>query len=199
MENKQLVHIYRGIKEGNRYDFQSFFNMYFPRLLYYAQRFVEKTTAEDLVQDVFVYVWENRKKLEMGESFISFLYESVYHKALNVIRREKMIASRHDQLEMAHRALRYFTPYDNPVFEKLIHDENYEALQKAIEELPERGRMCIKMTYLHGMKIKEVAELLRISSRTVEAHLYTSIKTLRQHFHRKDKSLLILALVYFSL
>lgn len=171
--------IYAGIKRGSQSDFRILFDTYFPPLLFYACRFIDKEKAEDIVQDVFVWVWENREKVEMGDRFISFLYESVHHKALNVIERDKMIKTKHAHIEIAEKALEYFS-LQNFQPDKGTEDELHEKLLQAIEELPEKGRMCVEMSYMYGMKSKEIANLLKISPRTVETHLYKSLKALRE-------------------
>ena len=177
--HNNLNDIYTGIKRGSQSDFRILFDTYFPHLLFYACRFVDKEKAEDIVQDVFVWVWENREKVEMGDRFISFLYESVHHKVLNVIERDKMIKTKHTQIEIAEKALEYFSLQDIPG-ETILEEERFLQLRQAIEKLPEKGRECVKMSYLYGMKTKEIADLLAISPRTVETHVYKSLKTLRE-------------------
>jgi len=198
MSNADLKHICRRIKEGNEGDFKQFFYTYFPRLLYYACRFVDKETGEDIVQEVFIYVWENRENIIMEDSFLSFLYEMVYNKALNVLKHQQVKTEKHAEIEIMQKALNYFSPYNNPVFERIINHEQYEELKTAIDKLPEKGRLCIRMSYLQGLKAKEIAQILQISPRTVETHLYKSIKTLRKKFNNEDNMFLLLSCIYFS-
>jgi RNA polymerase sigma-70 factor (ECF subfamily) len=198
MNTDDLKLVYLGIKKGNEKDFKVFFYTYFPRLLYYACRFVDKETGEDIVQDVFAYVWENRKNIAMEDSFISFLYEMVYNKALNVLKHQQVKTEKHAEIEIMQKALNYFSPYNNPVFERIINHEQYEELKTAIDKLPEKGRLCIRMSYLQGLKVKEIAQILQISPRTVETHLYKSIKTLRKTFNNEDNILLLFSCIYFS-
>ncbi|MDI9605717.1 MAG: RNA polymerase sigma-70 factor [Bacteroidota bacterium] len=199
MNNIKLQAVCRGIKHGNEGDFKTLFHAYFPRLLFYACRFVYKETGEDVVQDVFMHVWENRERLVMGDTFVSFLYESTYNKVLNILKHEQVKTEKHAEMEVRQRALHYFSPYDNPVFERIIHHERYDELSAAIDKLPEKGKLCIRMSYLQGLKTKEIARILQISSRTVETHLYTSLKTLRKMFKEEDKMLLLAACSFFSL
>lgn len=199
MNDIDLQVVCRGIKQGNASDFKTLFYAYFPRLLFYACRFVDKETGEDTVQDVFMYVWENRERLVMGDSFVSFLYESVYNKVLNILKHEKMKTEKYAEMEVRQKALHYFSPHDNPVFERLILHEQYDELKAAVDRLPERGKLCIRMCYLQGLKTKEIAQILQISPRTVETHLYTSLKTLRKIFKEEDKMLLLAACSFFSL
>lgn len=198
MSNVDLKQICRRIKEGNDEDFKQFFCTYFPRLLYYACRFVDKETGEDIVQEVFIYVWENRENIIMEDSFLSFLYEIVYNKALNVLKHLQIKNEKHAEMEIMQKALNYFSPYNNPVFERIIRHEQYEELKAAIDRLPEKGKLCIRMSYLQGLKTKEIARILHISPRTVETHLYKSMKALRAMFNQEDRLFLFLSCVYFS-
>lgn len=198
MNKDNLKLVCQGIKKGNEKDFKAFFHTYFPRLLYYACRFVDKETGEDIVQEVFMYVWEHRENITMGDSFISFLYEMVYNKALNVLKHRQVKTERHAEMEIMQKALDYFSPYDNPVFERIINHEQYEELKTAIDKLPEKGKLCIRMSYLQGLKVKEIAQILQISPRTVETHLYKSVKALREIFNNEDNLFLLLSCIYFS-
>ncbi|WP_455103060.1 RNA polymerase sigma-70 factor [Phocaeicola abscessus] len=198
MNEDDLRLVFQGIKKGDEGDFKAFFHAYFPRLLYYACRFVDKETGEDIVQDVFIYVWENRENIVMEDSFISLLYEMVYNRALNVLKHRQVKTERHAEMEIMQKALDYFSPYDNPVFERIINHEQYEELKTAIAKLPEKGRLCIRMSYLQGLKAKEIAQILQISPRTVETHIYKSMKILREMFNNEDNLFLLLSCIYFS-
>lgn len=178
MNNQKLQILYTAIKQGSHEDFKIFFDTYFPHLVYYACRFIEKERAEDIVQDVFVWVWENKERVEMGDSFVSFLYQSVHNKILNLIKRDRMLDEKHAQIEISNKALEYFSS-QNDFIDDIDEENRISELQKAIEKLPERGKMCIKLSYMYGLKAKEIAKLLNISPRTVEAHLHLSIKKLR--------------------
>ncbi len=197
MNEDDLRLVFQGIKKGDEGDFKAFFHAYFPRLLYYACRFVDKETGEDIVQDVFIYVWENRENIVMEDSFISLLYEMVYNRALNVLKHRQVKTERHAEMEIMQKALDYFSPYDNPVFERIINHEQYEELKTAIAKLPEKGRLCIRMSYLQGLKAKEIAQILQISPRTVETHIYKSMKILREMFNNEDNLFLLLSCIYF--
>ena len=199
MNNIELQAVCWGIKNGNESDFKALFHAYYPRLLFYACRFVDKETGEDVVQDVFMHVWENRERLVMDEAFVSFLYESIYNKVLNILKHEQVKTEKHAEMEVRQRALHYFSPYDNPIFDSIIHHEQYDELKAAIDKLPEKGKLCIRMSYLQGLKTKEIAKILQIYLRTVETHLYTSLRMLRKMFDEEDKMLLLAACSFFSL
>lgn len=194
MNEIELKEIYTGIKNGDKQAFKFFFDIFFIRLLFYACRFVDKETGEDIVQDVFMYIWEKKEDIVMEDSFISFLYEMVYNKSINILNHNKVKEKNIAQIRMLQKAQEYFSPYDNPVFDQLINNDNYENIKTAIDNLPERGKQCIQMSYMQGLTAKEISEILKISPRTVETHIYNSIKSLREIFNKiqekNEKSLL---------
>ncbi len=175
---KDLNTLLEGLKEGKESDFKELFDCYFPHLVYYACRFTDKDKAEDIVQDVFVWVWLNRDNIEFGKSFMSFLRQSVYNKAINHIKREKMIQTHHAAIEISEKAIEYFA--DDDVLEKIANEEKYSKINNAIDQLPEQPKICLKMSYIQGMKASEIAEILDLSPRTVETHLYNGLKALRK-------------------
>ena len=65
------------LKKGNREAFNGVFRYYYPRIMAYTASMVEQKAAEDIVQDVFLYVWENREKLYVSDGFHSYLFQSV--------------------------------------------------------------------------------------------------------------------------
>lgn len=179
MLEKDLKLVYNGIKRGNQADFKLFFDTLFPHLTFYACKFVGKDKAEDIVQDVFVWVWENKNNIEMGDSFISFLYQSVYNKLLNTIERDKMIDQKHALIELAHKKMMYYDE-EHTKWEENVTEQRIQNILEKIEELPEKGKLCLKMRYIQGMKSKEIAEILGISPRTVDTHIHNSIKALKK-------------------
>ena len=75
------------LREGNREAFNSLFRHYYPRVMAYVAAMVEQEVAEDVVQDVFLHVWENRKKLYAGEGFHSYLFQAAYTRCIDYYRK----------------------------------------------------------------------------------------------------------------
>lgn len=182
METIDLLSVCRGIQGGDKKAFKTLFYTYFPRLLYYACRFVDKEAGEDIVQDVFVYVWENRRNIVMGASFPSFLYKITYNKVINVLKHRRIKFEKQLEIGMMQKALAYYSPYDNPVFDKDLLNGEFELLRNAVNRLPEKGRLCIQMRYVQGLSVNEIAGILHLSPRTVETHLYKSVKAMREMY-----------------
>lgn len=92
------------LREGNREAFNSLFRHYYPRVMAYVAAMVEQEVAEDVVQDVFLHVWENRKKLYAGEGFHSYLFQSAYTRCIDYYRKTQSADKYNLQIESAYLA-----------------------------------------------------------------------------------------------
>lgn len=167
--------------EGN-FDqtYKSLFRRYYANLLFYATRIVGEDEAEDVVQDVFVELWRRRDTMKVGEQIQAFLYRAVYTRALNVLKhRDIMNSYEAVVLDIHKKRVEFYQPDSNDVVKRIEDSELRWKLNEAINELPDKCRMVFKLSYLHEMKNKEIAETMGISLRTVEAHMYKALKLLR--------------------
>ena len=184
------------LREGNREAFNSLFRHYYPRVMAYVAAMVEQEVAEDVVQDVFLHVWENRKKLYAGEGFHSYLFQAAYTRCIDYYRKTQSADKYNLHMEGA-----YLEEYnallrsDASVLEEIYSKDFYEQLHNLLEKLPTQRREVFILTYIEGLKAKEVSERLQIPQRTVESHTYLAIKYLRAHLSKND--FYILSLLYF--
>lgn len=180
------------LREGNREAFNSLFRHYYPRVMAYVAAMVEQEVAEDVVQDVFLHVWENRKKLYAGEGFHSYLFQAAYTRCIDYYRKTQSADKYNLHMEGA-----YLEEYnallrsDASVLEEIYSKDFYEQLHNLLEKLPTQRREV----FILGLKAKEVSERLQIPQRTVESHIYLAIKYLRAHLSKND--FYILSLLYF--
>ena len=148
--------------------YKALFRRYYPNLIFYATRLVGEEEAEDVVQDVFVELWKRKDTIEIGDQIQAFLYRAVYTRALNVLKHRNVEDGYCAAMEeINQRRAEFYQPDNNEV----IHD--------AINELPDKCKEVFKLSYLHDMKNKEIADVLGVSLRTIEAHMYKALKYLR--------------------
>jgi RNA polymerase sigma-70 factor (ECF subfamily) len=165
--------------------YKELFRAHYPKLIFYATRLVGEDEAEDVVQDVFVDLWKRRDKIEMGEHILSFLYRSVYTRALNVLNHRTVTDNYSAQMEEINRKrLLFYQPDNSDVMRCIENEELRKTITKAIDDLPDKCRETFKMSYLHDLKNKEIADIMGVSVRTVEAHVYKALRILR---HSLDK------------
>lgn len=161
--------------------YQDLFRRYYPPLLFYASRLVGEEDAEDVVQDVFVDLWRRRQHITLGPQIQAFLYRAAYTRALNVLKHRSVTHGYCAAMEeIARRRAEFYQPDNNEVMRRIEDLELRKEIRTAVADLPEKCREVFKLSYLHQMKNKEIADALGISLRTVEAHMYKALKFLRE-------------------
>ena len=175
------------LKKGNREAFNGVFRYYYPRMMAYVASMVEQKAAEDIVQDVFLYVWENREKLYVSDGFHSYLFQSAYTRCLDYFKKNLSVEKYHSQTyEKYMEDYQNLLKGDNPVIEELSVKDFYRRLYELLEHLPAQRREVFILTYIKGLSTKEIAEQIQIPQRTVESHLYLALRFLKGHMSRND-------------
>jgi len=126
----------------------------------------EKETAEEVVSDVFIKVWEKRKQLEKIGNLKVYLYVSTRNIAINYLDRQRRNATFSIEDYQADFTSVYFDPE-----QMLITADMLALIQKAIDQLPSKCRLIFKLAKEDGLKYREIAEILNISVKTVENQL----------------------------
>ena len=149
--------------------YKSLFRRYYTNLLFYATRIVGEEDAEDV-----------KDTMKVGEQIQAFLYRAVYTRALNVLKHRDIVSGYEAvMLEIHKKRVEFYQPDSNDVVKRIEDAELRRKLSDAINELPDKCRMVFKLSYLHDMKNKEIADTMGVSLRTVEAHMYKALKLLR--------------------
>lgn len=163
------------IRNGDKRSFKKLFETYYLPLLQFAYRYVNcRTVAEGVVQDVFLWVWENRRSWEVQGKLKTYLFRAVKHQAIDYLRHERTRDKYQQQFsETQVQSVSPETPAEN---EKSAF---MKAVQELIEELPQRPRMVYKLSRLEGLTYREIAEVLDISPKTVESHISRALDYLR--------------------
>ena len=157
--------------------YKALFRKYYPNLLFYATRLVGEEEAEDVVQDVFVELWKRRDSMEIGEQIQAFLYRAVYTRSLNVLK-HRNIETGYIAIveEINQKRVEFYQPDNNEVIRRI---EDRELRKEIYDELPDKCKEVFKLSYLHDMKNREIADAMGVSLRTIEAHMYKALKYLR--------------------
>lgn len=148
-----------------------------PLLIFYAGKFVDKTTAEDLVQDVFLRVWQKRTPLLLKEGLKTYLYRSVRHACLDALKHKEVKGEYEKQV--INRLKIEEINYHQEAQWLYEEDERLLQIYEEMEKLPPKCKEIFTMSYLEERKTDDIATLLNISKRTVEAQLYKALKLLR--------------------
>jgi RNA polymerase sigma-70 factor (ECF subfamily) len=149
-----------------------------PLLIFYAAKFVGMDAAEDVVQDVFLKLWNKRLLIMWSESLSAYLFHAVRHACLDYLKHQEVKDTYENALSLKLKIEElYYT--DAPDF-LLQPDSRLLAVYAEIERLPARCKEIFIMAYIEERKTAEIASLLSISRRTVEAQLYKALKTIRE-------------------
>ncbi|NJN27854.1 MAG: RNA polymerase sigma-70 factor [Cyclobacteriaceae bacterium] len=164
-------------RDNDQDAFRLFFDHFYPRLLKFALYFLESNqAAEEIVSTVFIGVWNNRQKLPKIERIEAYLFSSVRNKSFSYLRDNKRI-----QMKDLGSEESLFVPcFDSPDAE-LLNNELKDIIFEAINKLPPRCKMIFLLIREDGFKYNEVAELLDISPKTVEAQMGRALDKLREN------------------
>ena len=168
---------------GDMGSFREIYRKYTPAMQAFAAKFIDRATAEDLVQDVFMRIWVSRETSPINESLQAYLFRAVRNRCINHLEHLKVKAN-YEAQEMIDLQIREAGFFRSPE-QLLIRQEQLEQVRREIEKLPEKCRQIFKMTYDEEKKAAEIAEELNISVRTVETQIYKALKTLRSVFHQR--------------
>lgn len=156
------------IKKRNRRVFEVFFNKHYKQLVIYANGYLfDKDSSEDMVQEVFIYIWENADKLKIATSLKGYLYAMVRNKCLNYLKSIKIT----DNYEFLELNINLITEH---VFDSTTEEDKkivYHQILKIVETLPDKMQQIVKLKFLHNYKYSEIAEELGISINTVKTQL----------------------------
>lgn len=156
-------------------EFEALFKAHFRQLHAYAYSLVNSwEKAEELVQGIFMKLWERNEWTGIHTSIKSYLYKSVYHESLNLIRREKV------HLRYQSLAAPVMEQQNNDAGEKLNLREMETQLTRALNKLPEKCRTVFHLSRFEGLKYQQIADQLSISVKTVETHMVKALKILRK-------------------
>jgi RNA polymerase sigma-70 factor (ECF subfamily) len=169
-------------EQDNYGEFEQFFRTNQPRMVLYANRFVDDwETARDIVQEVFLSYWENKHRIELTGSLQSYLFTAVKNQCANYIKHKIVVQKYTDttQAEFRQLEINYYATTEEQHL-KLFEQELGEKIGRSVRTLPEQCRRTFELSRFEGMKSGEIAKEMNISVRTVETQLYRALKVLKE-------------------
>jgi RNA polymerase sigma-70 factor (ECF subfamily) len=167
--------------------FKLVFETFYPRLLRFANAYVDdRFEAENILQDVFLKLWEKRASLPADTNLKAYLLTMVKNQCMDFLKHRQVVLQhtvnwetvQQQEVAFNYHAISRFDPEQMDV-------ESLERLvEKAIDELPEQCRKAFELSRYDGLKYKEIADRMGISVKTVETHISHALKILR--FTLKD-------------
>lgn len=162
------------IRRGEESAFDHVFRVHYPHLVRMAESIVrERAVAEEIAQDVMLELWRRRESLEIEQTFRGYLIRSTRNRALNQIRHQRIVARE--------AATASHDPHSSPSAEdEMLGTELEHAVHEAIAELPENCKEVFRLSREQGLKYAEIAEVLKISVKTVEKRMGQALAELRR-------------------
>lgn len=163
------------IRKGDVKQFESLFRSSYVSLVRYAKTLVrDHDTAEEIVQDLFFRIWQDKEKLKIESSLNSYLFRSVHNRCLHYIEHYRVV-ERHAE-EMTYRQTE---TQESPA--DILHYKELQArIAGILERLPEKCGMIFCMSRFEGLKYSEIAEKLSVSVKTVESNMGRALKEFRK-------------------
>lgn len=167
------------IKKGNDRAFRKLFDDYHAKVYHYVLRFTRsEDDAEDMAQQVFVKIWENRKKIDPERSLDAYIFTIAHHLACRYLKQK------------ARPVFRAATPEEvtAPSTEDMIYlHELSELTRLRIDQLPEKRQIIFKMHYEEYLSDEEIAEALGLSVHTVRSQLVKASKSIREFIRETSR------------
>ncbi|TCS90234.1 RNA polymerase sigma-70 factor (ECF subfamily) [Anseongella ginsenosidimutans] len=184
LSDKELIDL---LKEDHEKTFEEIYNRYWLKLLKIAyQKTGHREAAEEIVQDLFIKLWERRMELEIRRSLESYLFIAVKYRVINFVHSQTTI------IQQENSRLPSVT-WENQTEEQLNYREMNEQLRQAVRKLPEKSRIVFELSRYKYYSNKHIADKLNISEKAVEYHITRSLKLLRSQL--KDSVILIALLI----
>lgn len=171
--NGEADHIlFKRIKKSDQRAFEALFRTYYPFLCLYATRLIkDAAAAEEIVQELFIRLWEKRTDVDIETSVKNYLFRAVKNYCLNHIKHIKVKDEYFRKIQLHHNIEQSVDfEWDTDLMQKI---------EEGIASLPEKRREIFKLSRLEGLKYREIADRLNVSIKTVETQMGIAIKTLR--------------------
>jgi RNA polymerase sigma-70 factor (family 1) len=182
--------------QGNEQAFEQVYKLYSSRLYGNLLKLVKsEADAKEILQDVFLKIWNNRQKIDTEKSFRSYLFKIAENRVYDFFRQAARDKKKESQL-IVFASSQYM-----PVEELLLNDEKAAILQKAIESLPSQRQQVFRLCKLEEKSYREVSELLNISVSTISDHIVKATKAIRSYFENHGQKLpgLLLVSIFVTL
>jgi RNA polymerase sigma-70 factor (ECF subfamily) len=167
--------IVRRIRQGDIKQFETLFRSSYVSLVKYAGTLIkDRDTAEEIVQDLFFRIWQDREKINIESSLNGYLFRAVHNRCLHHIEHLRVVERHANEMSLNATA-----ESENPA-EILQYKELQAKIAGILERLPERCGKIFCMNRFEGLKYTEIAEKLSVSVKTVEANIGRALKEFRK-------------------
>ena len=163
------------IRKGDPKAFEQLFRLYYSELCSYLRTLIrERGVIEEIVQGLFVHIWENRTNFSPQGSVKSYLYKSVRNRAINHYKHSAVKLNSIEELKLI------YSSQINDVEKQYDSQEINQLITNSVTMLPEKCREIFTLIKFNGLTYRETAEMLNISIKTVETQMGRALKKLKE-------------------
>ena len=191
MDNKELTKL---IKKGDKTAFEKLFKEYAPKIYHFSLSYLHNVAdSEELVQDVFLKIWEKRLMLNQSGNLNAFIYKVAINTIYDFIRRKNVEHAFKDYVETNGNNTSI-----NFTWHEVIFNEMQDRLNELIEQFPDQRRKIFKMSKQEGLTNDEIAGKLNLSKRTVENQLYRAVAYLKEHLKNEPFTFIVFLYLFYT-
>jgi len=183
MENQQLI---------NKHFFDSLFRDYYQDLCRFAYTYLrDESKSDDIVQEVFIHLWEKSKSLSEIKSWKAYLFRAVRNRSIDVLRKEMRLSI----TSVDDENVQELSFYDYSI-DKMDSDELKNIIEESIENLPNKCRNIFVLSREAKLSYMEISEELGVSRKTVENQIGIALKKIRKNLVDSKVISLLLIITY---
>lgn len=164
----------RDLAAGSSIAFSWLYNRYFDKVSSIAFRYIkDPIKAEDLVQEIFLKIWDGRDRYSSVEKFSSYLFSMIRNETLQKLKRSMREMAANGQFILEQGIS------DNTTERSMYEEENQLLVEKAVENLPTQQRKVFLLVREGGRSYQDIADELRLSRNSVRNHMHLAIKSIK--------------------
>lgn len=174
LDKQQEYFVMSALRQDSKEAFSLLFQTYYTDLVLFCGNFVkDKDSCEDIVQSIFLKLWNDRKHIQIEISLKSYLLKAVRNSCLDEFRHIEIVRQ-------------YETEYGSSVLDNydtenyILYSDLYAHLSRALEQIPDLYKEAFVLNRFEGLKYREIAEKLNVSERTVEVRVSKTLDLLRK-------------------
>ena len=169
------------LQKGDEAAYETLFRLYYDKLIHIAKTYlVHREDAEEIVQEVFLKLWEKKGNLAKITNINAYLFTWVKRECLNHLRHDKIKREYRDTALQRKNTIQYGFLKDEAA-SLLLENELERRIMESLELLPKKCKNVFMKSRMEGLKHKEIAEELGISHKTVDNHISKALSHLRLH------------------
>lgn len=192
MENEIIQSYIKELRQGSHRAFNALYDFYADKVYSFVFSHTKSSQlSEDVVQDTFFKLWQNREKIGFEGSFQSLLFTISKHKIIDVFRKQ----INKSELSLYVEYLEEHVSVENEIEKKISFDEFNNALKLSKKLLSDRQLEIFELSKEKGESVKEIALMLDLSEQTVKNQLSISLKKIRQELDKYYQAFLIILLL----